>query len=184
MKKLLMSSLVIAASYGTVQAQDKAAVTALMGPASDSAADLNYTRLPKGFPVIGEMKHAVAPTSCGLSKVNRPLSNTETSLNDFSDLFVFASLASDKENDAPYYQIAVNGALRTVKESGRADTETQTVRYFKTIDTPTVEVMVAIEPSEDGTQKKGIFGRIKAWDADLPLMCGYNRIEVIGDCDL
>jgi len=93
-------------------------------------------------------------------------------------------LASDKENDAPYYQIAVNGALRTVKESGRADTETQTVRYFKTIDTPTVEVMVAIEPSEDGTQKKGIFGRIKAWDADLPLMCGYNRIEVIGDCDL
>jgi len=36
MKKLLMSSLVIAASYGTVQAQDKAAVTALMGPASDT----------------------------------------------------------------------------------------------------------------------------------------------------
>jgi len=179
MKKILISSLILMMSFGGAQAHDKTSVIAIDGPASDSAADLNYTRLPKGFPVIGEMKHAVAPTSCGLSKVNRPLSNSETPLDDFSDLFVFASMASDKENDAPYYQIAVNGALRTVKESGRADTETQTVRYFKTIDTPIVEVMVAIEPSEDGTQKNvwlSYFLKYSAKKFPRGCRCGPGRI--------
>jgi len=57
------------------------------------------------------------------------------------------------------------------------------VRYFKTVSGPEVEIQVVTEPTPDGGHK-GIVGRIKAWDADVPLMCGYNRVEVVGDCDL
>jgi len=42
--------------------------------------------------------------------------------------------------------------------------------------------MVVLE--QEGNRDKSIIGRIKAWDADVPLMCAYNRIEVVGDCDL
>ena len=46
-----------------------------------------------------------------------------------------------------------------------------------------MEIQVVTEPTPDGGHK-GIVGRIKAWDAGVPLMCGYNRVEVVGDCDL
>lgn len=191
MKKRLMCAIVTAAVFSAasmpvmsqVQTQD-VSVIALEGPASDSADTLNYTRLPKGFPVIGEMKLSALPLNCGLSKVNRSDASLETPVKDFASHYVFMALGMDETMQEPIYQIAVNGILRQVKETGRADEGDQEVRYFKTFDGPDVEVMVAIKPTADGTQKTGIFGRIKAWDDDLPLMCGYNRIEVIGDCDL
>ena len=72
--------------------------------------------------------------------------------------------------------------LRTVKQSGEADMDDKKVRYYKTIDAPEVEIMVVLEA--EGSQDKSIIGRVKAWDAGVPLMCAYNRIEVVGDCDL
>ena len=147
-------------------------VTVINVPASDGAEALDYTALPDGFPILAEMKMSVLPEKCGLSKAN-------PSTDDTRYIFTFQGLDDTQE---PLYQVGINGVVRTVKQSGAADRKTKTVRYFKTIDAPDVEIMVQIET--DGDIQKGIVGRIKAWDRDMPLMCGYNRIEVVGDCIL
>jgi len=79
-------------------------------------------------------------------------------------------------------QVGINGAVRTFKQSDAADMEARKVRYFKTVDAPEVEIQVVLETSD--SPQKSIIGRVKAWDAGVPLMCAYNRVEVAGDCDL
>ena len=178
MKKILIFALCLVGFSQPAMAQS-APATVINAPASDNADSFDPTRLPKNFPIIGEMELAVSPTGCGLSKSKR-LSAEEGQ--DYSSRYVFTQLENDGSDEA-LYQLGVAGELRTFKPSGAADMEAKQVRYFKTIDGPDVEVMVAIETDEQG-QETGIVGRIKAWDADLPLMCAYNRIEVVGNCDL
>ena len=98
--------------------------------------------------------------------------------------YVFTYQGKDEATKEPLYQVGITGVLRTVKQSGSADRGQNKIRYFKTIDAPEVEIMVAIEPGEDASQVTGTVGRIKAWDGDIPLMCAYNRISVAGDCEL
>ena len=146
-------------------------------PASDDAETLDFTKLPEGFPIIAEVNLPAAPQGCRLSKANRFDLAGGKNVN-YDSRYVFTS-----SEDADTYQLGITGALRTVKQSGSADLEGKKVRYFKTVDGPEVEILVETSLGEDGRQK-GIVGRIKAWDAGVPLMCGYNRVEVVGDCDL
>jgi hypothetical protein len=143
-------------------------------PASDAAESLDLTKLPEGFPIIGEIKLPTAPARCALSKANRTVIRDGES---YEGRYVFTS-----QMDEGLYQLGVNGVLRTVKQSGAADMDDKKVRYYKTIDAPEVEIMVVLE--QEGNRDESIIGRIKAWDADVPLLCAYNRIEVVGDCDL
>ena len=145
-------------------------------PASD-AETLDFTKLPEGFPIIAEVNLPAAPQGCRLSKANRFDLAGGKSVN-YDSRYVFTS-----SEDPDTYQLGITGALRTVKQSGSANLEGKKVRYFKTVDGPEVEILVETSLGEDGRQK-GIVGRIKAWDAGVPLMCGYNRVEVVGDCDL
>ena len=146
-------------------------------PASDAAESLDLTKLPEGFPIIGEIELSATPKRCGLSKANRTV---VTEGENYDSRYVFTAQNSAAESGL--YQLGVNGVLRTVKQSGEADMEDKKVRYYKTVDAPEVEIMVVLEA--EGSQQKSIIGRVKAWDAGVPLMCAYNRIEVVGDCDL
>jgi len=113
-----------------------------------------------------------APKGCGLSKLNQPAGTS-----DIDTRYVFTSGGSDG-----LYQVGINGAVRTFKQPDAADMEARKVRYFKTVDAPEVEIQVVLETSD--SPQKSIIGRVKAWDAGVPLMCAYNRVEVAGDCDL
>jgi len=148
------------------------AITVLNAPASDAADSLDFSKLPADFPVIAEMALLAAPKGCGLSKLNRAAGTS-----DIDTRYVFTSSGADG-----LYQVGINGAVRTFKQSETADMETKKVRYFKTVDAPEVEIQVVLETSD--SPQKSIVGRVKAWDAGVPLMCAYNRIEVEGDCDL
>lgn len=159
-----------------------APITVINAPASDHAETLDLTKLPEGFPVIGELELTSKPVGCGLSKANRFTAKDEAPGQNYDSRYVFT--LQNNDGSEPIYQLGINGVLRAVKQSGSADTDLKKVRYYKTIDGPEVEVMVAIAPGEAAASSKGIMGRIKAWDAGLPLMCAYNRIEVVGDCDL
>lgn len=144
-------------------------------PASDDAETLDFTKLPEGFPVIAEVNLPTAPKGCRLSKANR---FDAVSGANYDSRYVFTS-----SGDPNTYQLGITGALRTVKQSGSADIEGKKIRYFKTVEGPEVEILVETSRGDDGRQM-GVVGRIKAWDAGVPLMCGYNRVEVVGDCDL
>lgn len=135
-------------------------------PASDAAEELDFSKLPDGFPVIAEMSISVPPKSCGLQKAEK---NSNAS-------YIFVSDGDDKFN------VGINGVVRQFKPTKTADMGAKKVRFFKTIEGPEVEVMVVLEP--EGSRDKSMIGRVKAWDQDLPLLCAYNRIEVEGDCDL
>ena len=147
-------------------------ITAINAPASDDVETLDMSLLPEGFPIIGEMQSAARPAGCALSKANRQAGEQA----DYDARYVFAKRADGD------YQLGINGELRTVRQSGAADTDATIIRYFKTIDGEEVEVLVSYSQTDEGLT--GIVGRIKAWDADLPLMCGYNRIQITGECDL
>lgn len=156
----------------------KGILNTFTAPASDDAHTLDYTALPDGFPVISEIGVSAMPASCALSKLNRysPAEENES----FENRYVFTSIEDHPEGDVFY--VSINGELRTVKATHAADTDDRTVRFFKTTEGDEVEVMVSIEAN--GDQQKGIVGRVKAWDEGMPLMCGYNRIEVIGRCNI
>lgn len=148
-------------------------------PASDAADSLDLSKLPEGFPVIAEMGITPAPKRCGLTKAKRTLEAEEGE--NFDSRYVFA-FHGDETGSNPHYNVGINGVVRSFAPSGTADMDEKKVRYFKTIDAPEVEIMVVLEA--EGSSQNSIVGRIKAWDAGLPLMCAYNRIEVKGDCDL
>jgi len=152
-----------------------ATITVFDVPASDDSERLDFSKLAKGIPIIAEVSLPTAPKECSLSKANRL--GTEPDIN-YDSRYVFTSSA-----DPDTYQLGITGELRTVKQSGSADLEDKKIRYFKTTSGPEVEIQVVTENTPDGRQK-GVVGRIKAWDAGVPLMCGYNRVEVVGDCDL
>jgi len=169
MKKLsILAIIALAACQGA-----DAHISVVNAPAADSAETLDYTKLPEGFPVIAEIDLPHKPKGCGLSKIS-PTS-------DSGSRYVFTSAGKDASG-APLYQLGVTGQLRTVIQTGADDMAGEAVRYFKTVDGKEVEILVSIKPDGDG--HKGIVGRIKAWDSGVPLMCGYNRVEVAGDCDL
>jgi len=172
MKKLSIMALIMAAACQP--ASQSAAPIIFSAPASDDAETLDFTKLADGFPVIAEMGLSTAPKGCALSKANR--FDAKDGEN-YDQRYVFTAQSGG------LYQLGINGTLRTLKPSEAADMETTKVRYFKTIDGPEVEIQVSLETAEDGSEK-GIVGRVKAWDAGVPLMCGYNRVEVVGDCDL
>ena len=161
-----------------------APIAVLNAPASDDAESLDRTKLPAGFPILAEMVLPTKPAQCGLSKSTREGSSSAVSGETYEGRYVFTYKGVDEATNEPLYQVGVNGVLRTVKQSGSADRGAKTIRYFKTVDAPEVEVMVAIEPNGDNGDVIGTFGRIKAWDGDAPLMCAYNIIQVAGDCDL
>ena len=172
MKKLTIMTVFILA--GCQQVETPAApINVINVPASDAADSLDFTKLPAGFPILAEMELSKAPQNCGLSKAN-PVSEATR--------YVFTYQGMDEVSREPLYQVGINGVVRTVKQTGVADRKTRKVRYYKTIDAPEVEIMVGIKLEDD--IYTGILGRIKAWDEDTPLMCGYNRIEVLGDCEL
>ena len=154
-----------------------ALIKIIAGPASDDAESLDLTLLEEGFPILGEIELTAAPKGCALSKANRftPARPGET----FDGRYVFTSYGDAEQS---VFQIGINGELRTFKQTDATDMETKKVRYFKTLEGPEVEIQVVLE--NDGTGQKGTVGRVKAWDSGIPLMCGYNRIEVIGDCYL
>ena len=155
------------------QPSSGAQYTAINGPASDDSETLDLTLLPEGFPILGEIQSASAPAGCALSKATRQGAHAGTS---YDDRYVFTARA---EGD---YQVGINGELRTVRQTQIADAGENIIRYFKTVDGNEVEVQLAYAKTEDGL--KGTVGRVKAWDAGLPLMCAYNRIEITGECDL
>jgi len=182
MKKIsILAFLYIAAcqpsSHSTPQSSSSVNLTVFNAPASDDIETLDLTKLPDGFPIIGEIDISTPPKGCRLSKANRFMPAGETSDKNYDSRYVFTSSGEDT------YQLGITGNLRMVKQSGSADMGGKKVRYFKTVSEPEVEIQVVTEPTADGGHK-GIVGRIKAWDAGIPLMCGYNRIEVVGDCDL
>jgi len=153
-------------------------MTVFTTPASDDAGSLDLTKLPNSFPIISELGVAAAPMGCALSKANR----FDAKPSESYDLrYVLTALDDGKEDGL--YQIAVNGSARTLKQTNATDMTNKKIRYFKTVEGPEVEIQLTLESLADGTEK-GTIGRIKAWDGDLPLMCGYNRIEVVGNCDL
>lgn len=156
----------------------KGILSTFSAPASDTAQTLDFTVLPEGFPVLSEIGVSALPTACALSKLNRyaPAEDGES----FENRYVFTSI--DGHPDGDLFYVSINGELRTVKFTHAADTDNRTVRFFKTTEGDEVEVIVSIEA--DGDQHKGIVGRVKAWDEGTPLMCGYNRIEVIGRCNI
>ena len=176
MKKLSILTLILAAACQS-SADSSVPFNIINEPASDAAETLDLTKLPEGFPIIGEIELSATPKRCGLSKANRTVT---TEGENYDTRYVFT--AQDNASETGLYQLGVNGVLRTVKQSGEADMDDKKVRYYKTIDAPEVEIMVVLE-AED-SQDKSIIGRVKAWDAGVPLMCAYNRIEVVGDCDL
>ena len=164
-------------SPSTSQSSSAVNLTVFNAPASDDIETLDLTKLPDGFPIIGEIGVSTPPQGCKLSKANRIVLDGKATDTDYDSRYVFTSSGQDT------YQLGITGNLRTVKQSGSADMDGKKVRYFKTVSGPEVEIQVVTEPTPDGGHK-GIVGRIKAWDADVPLMCGYNRVEVVGDCDL
>jgi len=174
MKKFSVIALMLLSAC-QASSNSSAPINVINASASDAAESLDLTKLPEGFPIIGEIELPITPKRCGLSKANR-FNAVEGEA--YDSRYVFTSNASDTE----LYQLGVNGVLRTVKQSGVADMDDKKVRYYKTVDAPEVEIMVVIEP--EGSQNKSIVGRVKAWDAGVPLMCAYNRIEVVGDCAL
>ena len=174
MKKI---SLLILMALGACQASGPSIVV-YDAPASDAADSLDFSKLPEGFPIIAEMGITPAPKRCGLSKAKR---GAAAEGDDYDSRYVFASQENDSA-DGPLYNVGIRGQVRTFKPSQAADMGDKKVRYFKTIDAPEVEIQVVLEP--EGASENSIIGRIKAWDAGLPLLCAYNRIEVTGDCDL
>jgi hypothetical protein len=172
MKKI--SIMVLAALAACQASTDVSAPVIINSPASDDAASLDYSKLPDGFPVIGEMKLAQAPNGCALSKANRFEAKDGES---YADRYVFTA-----QKDG-LYQIGVNGVLRNLKPSQATDMADKKVRYFKTVDGSNVEVQLVTETLPDGSEK-GTVSRVKAWDDGFALICAYNRVEVIGDCDL
>jgi len=174
MKKLsIMALLAVAACQPS--STISSSVTVLNMPASDAADSLDFTKLPDGFPVIAEMVLPVAPARCGLSKLNRM--DKEQNV-EGRHVFTYQG----EEGGQPLYQVGINGVVRTFTPTDAADMDAKKVRYFKTVDAPEVEIMVVLEA--EGSTQNSILGRVKAWDAGVPLMCAYNRIEVEGDCDL
>ena len=161
-----------------------ASLTVLNEPATDDLAALELAQLSADFPIIGEMVLPKKPSGCGLSKTFRDPSLGDVAAKAYDSRYVFTYQGSDEATDEPIYQIGVNGELRAVKQSGSADRGGNTIRYFKTVEGPEVEVLVSIRPSAGSAPSTGTFGRIKAWDEDTPLMCGYNIIQVAGDCEL
>lgn len=172
MKKL--SIMVLFALAACQPASQTVAPVIFNNPASDDVQSLDYSKLPEGFPVIGEIGLSVAPKGCALSKANRfnPIEGEN-----YDERYVFTSTKGG------LYQIGINGVLRALMPSDAADMTDKRVRYFKTVDGPEVEIQIVTETITDGSEK-GTVSRIKAWDAGLPLICAYNRVEVIGDCDL
>lgn len=175
MKKI---SLIMLMALAACQ-QNSSSIVVFDSPASDAADSLDFSKLPEGFPVIAEMGLTPAPKGCGLSKAKRAI--TAEADQNFDSRYVFA-LQDGASSDGPLYNVAINGAVRSFKPSNAADMGEKKVRYFKTVEAPEVEIMVVLEP--EGSSQKSIVGRIKAWDADLPLLCAYNRVEVTGDCEL
>ena len=172
MKKLsILGLFTLAACQPAVQTS---APVIINSPASDDAQSLDYSNLPEDFPIIAEVCLSSAPTGCALSKANR--FDAKEGEN-YDNRYVFTA-----QKDGGY-QIVVNGTLRTLKQSDAADMTDKKVRYFKTANAPEVEVQVVTETLADGSEK-GTVSRVKAWDTDVPLICAYNRVEVIGDCDL
>ena len=169
MKKLSILAIIALAACQAANAH----ISVVNAPAADAAEELDYTALPEGFPVIAEIDLPHKSKGCGLSKIN------PTSVS--GSRYVFTSAGKDASG-APLYQLGVTGQLRTVIQTGADDMAGEAVRYFKTVDGKEVEILVSIKPDGDG--HKGIVGRIKKWDEGVPLMCGYNRVEVAGDCDL
>jgi len=149
-------------------------ITVVDAPASDSAASLDFSKLPDGFPILAEMVLPEAPKNCGLSKLTR----ADTSTSDTNLHYVFSS-QSDEDG---LYHIGINQLVRTLKQYDAADMGTKKIRYFKTVDAPEVEIQLVLE--SEGSTQKSTLSRVKAWDADLPLVCAYNMIEVVGHCDL
>ena len=147
-------------------------------PAATNAAELDFETLPQKFPLIAEMEFETAPKGCRLAKPESGLESLQ---------YVLTSDQSSRADDGLYFQVTVNGEVRTLKQVDNFDSGAKTVRYLKTIDEPFVDVLIDIATLETpvgDVRQRGIVARIKAWDEGMPLMCGYNRIEVEGDCDI
>lgn len=147
-------------------------------PAATNHAELDFDVLPRNFPLLAEMKFEDVPVGCRLSK---PESGAE------SLQYVLTADQSSRADDGLYFQVTVNGDIRTLKQTQNVDNGTKIIRYLKTVDEPVVDVLIDIdrfETPEGAVRHKGVVARIKAWDEGTPLMCGYNRVEVEGDCDI
>ena len=168
---------VLAACQADKNAAEKAA-RPTFEPAVTNSADLDFDVLPEGFPLLAEMEFDATPKGCRLSKPDNGSSRMQ---------YVLTSAQSADIDQELYFQVTVNGAVRTLVQTDNVDNGTKTIRYLKTVDEPIVDVLIDIdevETPEGGVRHRGIVGRIKAWNEGLPLMCGYNRIEVEGDCDI
>lgn len=157
-------------------------VEATTEPASDNDAALDFSVLPKDFPVLAEMTFSGVPQGCRLYKT----ANADAALAGGAPSFVFTRQQASSGEGEPLYQVVVNGKKRLLKINYSKDYGTKNIRYLTTIDAPKVDILVDIEPAEgrDDVRHKGIVGRIKGWDEDLPLLCDYNRVRVEGDCDI
>ena len=147
-------------------------------PAVTNAAELDFDVLPENFPLLAEMEFDATPKGCRLSKPESGLGRMQ---------YVLTSAQSADIDQELYFQVTVNGAVRTLVQTDNVDYGTKTIRYLKTVDEPIVDVLIDIDEVEtpDGDiRHRGIVGRIKAWSEGIPLMCGYNRIEVEGDCEI
>lgn len=156
---------------------------ATLVPAADDRENLDYTVLPDGFPIVAEMDFNVVPSQCHLF---RPESGGKADEKGMFRYVLTSELGSLAEDNL--FQIAMNGKIRTLKQTYAMDSGPKKTRYLQTFDDdPLVEMLVELETLETpigDVHHKGLIGRIKAWDEEIPLLCGYNRIRVEGDCDL
>ena len=167
----------LAACQADKEAAEKAA-RPTFEPAATNSAELDFGALSENFPLLAEMEFDAAPKGCRLSKPESGLDSLQ---------YVLTSAQSTDVDQELYFQATVNGVVRTLVQTDNVDHGTKTIRYLKTIDEPIVDVLIDIdevETPEGNVRHRGIVGRIKAWNEGLPLMCGYNRIEVEGDCDI
>lgn len=149
-------------------------------PAMDSTADVNHATMPATVPVLNEMIFANAPKGCRLAKP----AELEAASGELD--YVFTS-NQDPAMDSSYFQVAVDGKIRTLKTTYEENIDARKIRYLRSIDTPILDVFVETEnlitPAGD-IRQKGLVSRIKAWDEEMPILCHYAMIPVQGNCDL
>ena len=185
MKKLsiiLSLSLLAACQAGDTPIQSQATfaqASATAEPAMDKTPEQDHASLPENFPILREMSFTSAPKGCRLAKPAAFKAGGDID-------YVFTS-NQNPEMDSGYYQVAVNGDIRTIMQTKVLDTDAKKIRYFKTVDEPIVELYVeteALVSPEGDIRHTGTVSRIKAWDEEFPILCHYAFIPVKGDCDL
>ena len=94
MKKITILAFLCAAacqpsSPSTSQSSSSINLTVINAPASDDIETLDLTKLPDGFPIIGEIGLSTPPQGCKLSKANRIVLDGKTTDADYDSRYVF-----------------------------------------------------------------------------------------------